>query len=81
MNKQIMGITIAVLIGITMAVLMWHQQAPNDSNKSGNTVVEKVLIQSNTQNTTQVGTSTLPNNSTGKQYSIGLSEAITIKSP
>lgn len=80
MNKQVIGITIAVLIGITIAVFMWHQQTSNDSNKSDN-IVEKVPALSNTQNTTQVNTSTLPNNTAGKQYSIGLSESVTIKSP
>ena len=78
-NKQIIGITIAVLIGITIAVFMWHHQTSNDSNKSDN--IEKGSVLPNTQNTSQVNTSTLPNNATGKQYSIGLSESVTIKSP
>ena len=81
MNKRIIGITIAVLVGITTAaVLMWHEQISNDSNKSDN-IIEKVPLLSNTQNMTQVNTSTLLNNATGKRYSIGLSEAVSIKSP
>lgn len=78
MNKRIIGIGIALLVGIIAAVVIWTQI--HDNSKSEN-MIEKTSVYSNTQNTTQVNVLKSSNNTTGKQYSIGLNEEVSIKSP
>jgi hypothetical protein len=71
LNKSVLGIIVAVVIGIGIVLLISYNSPPSPANSNG-TKGESVGISGNVQVTK------VPTNNTGKQFTVQLNESLAV---